>query len=343
MRRAILVMAVLAIAAPAGAQTLPDWLEGTEVSVLFFGDAYWMAEHHDPAVEGENGFWIRRIYLTLDHRISERFDAQLRLEANSPGDFSSADRLDPFVKDAWLRWNGERTDVIAGLSSTPTWGLIEGFWGYRAVEKTPLDLQRMGAARDLGLALKGSFAAGERFRYHAMVGNGSGVGGETNEGKKAMLSLGFHPSPSVFAELYGDFEDRSGDEERTTLQGFVGWRWARGRAGLQLAHQQRDLAAGTSRDLDLASVFAVVQIGPRLNALARVDRMFDPNPEGPRIAYLPFSPRAESTFALAGLEIVLDEAVSVIPNVEALFYDATDGGEDPDSTLVPRVTLSVRF
>lgn len=343
MRRVALLVAAMTLAAQASAQTLPEWIERTKLSVVLFGDAYWMAAHHDPAVEGQNGFWIRRIYLTLDHRISERFDAQLRLEASSPGDFSSADRLDPFVKDAWLRWRGERADVVAGLSSTPTWGLIEGFWGYRAVEKTPLDLQRMGAARDLGLALRGSFDAGRRFRYHAMVGNGSGVGGETNEGKKAMLSLGYHPSPSFVAELYGDFEDRIGDEERTTLQGFVGWRWARGRAGLQLAHQERDLAPGLSRDLDIASAFAVFALGEQLNALARVDRMFDPNPDGARIAYLPFSPRAESTFALAGLEIVLDEAVSIIPNIEAVFYDAADGGEDPDTDVVPRVTLSVRF
>lgn len=344
MRRWIVLTAALWSAAlPTSAQTLPEWLERTELGVHFFGDAYWVAESHDPEVEGENGFWIRRIYLTLDHEISERLDFRLRFEAASPGDFRSSDRIEPFVKDAWVRWQGDRTALYAGLAPTPTWEAVEGFWGYRSVEKTPIDLQRMGSSRDLGVALRGSFDPGRRFRYHAMLGNGSGTRGETNEGKKAMLSLGYYPSEAFFAEVYGDFEDRDDDEERTTAQALVGVRWGNGRAGLQLAHQEREPVFGPSVELDLASVFAVVELGERVNALGRVDRMFDPNPDAGRIPYIPFSPRAESTFVLAGLEVLLDDSLSLVPNVEAVFYDDAVEGEEPDTTVMPRLTLVLRF
>lgn len=342
MRRAIVLLAVLWIStAPLAAQDLAQWLERTELGVLFFGDAYWVAENHDPEIEGQTGFWIRRIYLTLDHEVSETVDFRLRMEAASPGDFESPDRIDPFVKDAWVRWRGERAAVFAGLAPTPTWAVVESFWGYRTVEKTPLDLQRMGSSRDLGVALQGSFDADRRFRYHAMFGNGSGTRGETNEGKKAMLSLGYYASESFVAEVYGDYEDRDG-EERSTGQAFLGFRWSGGRAGLQLAHQERDLADGSSRDLDLASAFAVVEVRDGLKAFARVDRMFDPNPQGDRIPYIPFSPRAESTFAVAGVEVALQDSLSLIPNVEAVFYDDAVGDE-PDNDLIPRLTLVLRF
>lgn len=340
-----LCLILLAVAAPAAAQggsSLPEWLERTELSILAFGDAYWVVDHHDPAVEGENGFWFRRIYLTVDHRLDETFDLRVRLEASSPGDFESSDRLEPFFKDAWLRWRGEDLSLIAGLSPTPTWAVIESFWGYRAVEKTPLDLQRMGSSRDLGLAVQGRVGAGERLRYHAMLGNGSGTRGETDSGKKVALAVDYDLTENLFIEVYGDFEDRDDDEERTTLQAFAGWSWTGGRAGLQVAHQERD-GRSASRDLDLASLFAVFDLSDRLSVLGRVDRMFDPNPEGERIAYIPFSDRAESLFVLAGLDVRLSEAVSVIPNVEAVFYDDAVAGADPDDDLFARVTLFVRF
>lgn len=345
MRRGCVLAVVLWICAvPVAGQELPSWIEGTEVSGLVFGDAYWVAESHDPEIEGESGFWIRRIYLTLDKELSERLDLRLRLEASSPGDFESSDRIEPFFKDAWVRWSGERTDLYAGLSPTPTWAVIESFWGYRAVEKTPLDLQRMGGSRDLGVALRGSFDPDRRVRYHAMLGNGSGTRGETDEGKKVMLAVGYHPSESFVAQVYGDFEERDDEEERTTGQAFVGWRWNGGRAGFQVAHQEREPLLGPSVDLGLASVFAVVELTDRVNALARVDRTFDPNPGADGISYVPFSSRAESTFLLAGVELVLDDHLSIIPNLEAVLYDdPVDGGEEPDSELIPRLTVDLRF
>lgn len=342
MQRGIVLLALLWYSTgPVRAQAVPEWSERTKLSVLLFGDAYWMVKNHDPDIEGETGFWFRRIYLTLDHKLAGSADLRLRLEASSPGDFESSDRLDPIVKDAWVRWRREHTSVIAGLSSSPTWDVVEAFWGYRAVEKTPLDLQRMGSSPDLGLAFQGSFGAERRFRYHAMLANGSGTSAETNKGKKVMVSFGYFPSEALVGELYGDFEDRNRGEQRATVQAFFGCRWRGGRVGFQLAHQERD-SAGASLVLDLASAFAVVDVGHRMKVFVRVDRMFDPNPEGDRISYLPFSPRADSTLALTGFEVALAESLSVIPSVEAVFYDHASG-EEPDDDLISRVTLSVHF
>ena len=164
-------------AAPEATKTEPSW----KISGLVYGDYYWLAADHREALEDQNGFWFRRIYLTYDHTFSKAFSARLRLEMNSPGDFSSSERMTPYVKDAWVKWTHGSHAVSFGLAPTPSFEFVESVWGYRSVEKTPLDLLRWDSSRDIGLLAQG--ALGGRTRYSVQVGNGSGVNGETDRAK----------------------------------------------------------------------------------------------------------------------------------------------------------------
>lgn len=345
MRAALAVLALLlaTLARPAAAQELPEWLRTLQVSGLVFGDAYWMTDHHDDAIEGSNGFWIRRINLVFDQKVADRLSARLRFEAASPGTFGASGEMEPFVKDVYLQWKGDRADVNVGLTPTPTIDFVEAAWGYRPVERTALDLQRMGGTRDLGISVRGAFDEGKRWRYNAMLGNGSGLRSETNEGKKAMLSLTFQPDAHWGFEAYADTEGRPGETDRTTFQLFgfhkAGW----GRVGLQAARQIRERPVGDDLELDLASLFVVVKTGERSSLLARVDRMFDPNPEAAAIVYLPMDPTAESTLVLVGWDYAVAEKLNVIPNVTWIGYDRPGAGADPEDDLMARLTASWRF
>lgn len=304
------------------------------ISGYVFGDYYSVVSHHDPQVDGKNGFLLRRGYLTFDRAIAEALSARLRFEINQAGDFRSSTTMEPYVKDAYLRWtHSPKLDVYAGLSPAPTWENVEKIWGYRAVERTPLDLHRMGAARDLGIAVTGSFDAAKRYRYHVQAGNGASTGTETNEEKKVAASFAFVPANELFFEVYADRDSRPGDDDRTTLQAFGAYQRPGFRAGVQLARQMRE-----PHDLDLASVFAVLDVRKNVSLLARVDRMFDPDPEGDRIAFLPFSTTSASTLLILGADWKAHKNVSIIPNVEVVQYD-----DDTDTTLLPRLTLYFTF
>lgn len=335
---AVLAITVLVASASRGEEKPP----GIQVTGYVFGDAYWIATDHDPALEGENGFWIRRGYLTFDHTLSERLAARLRFEVNSPGDFRTSQRLEPFVKDAYLGWKFSEHTLYMGISPSPTWDKLEEVYGYRQVEKTPLDLQRMGDARGFGLALRGILGGARKVDYHVMLDNGAGVASETNEGKKAMLSVGFRPAEAFYVQLYADHDNRPAQTDRGTYQVWGAWQRRTATVGLFYARQVRE-GGGPNLALDLASVFGWVKMGERATFLGRLDRMFDPNPEGDRIPYLPFDPSARSTFVLAGVDFALHPKVNVIPNVETVLYDAPNGGPDPDSDLAARITLFYRF
>jgi hypothetical protein len=329
-------------APPAPQDGEKPWFERTKVSALFFGDAYLVADHHDGAIEGQNGFWFRRAYLTFDFAISEAWSTRLRFESNSPGDFTTSARLDPFVKDAYLAWKASGRELYIGISPSPALESVETFWGYRAVEKTPLDLYRLTASREFGLATKGRAAGGKLF-YHAAIGNGAGENSETNEGKKVSLALGLQPDHRWVFEIYADRDDRPGSTDRTTYQAFAGWRGAKGRFGVQYASQDRQAATGPDATLALGSAIAVWDLSERWSLLARLDRSFDPNPEADRILYLVPAKNTEFDLIVLGLDYRLHKKISLIPNLQWVRYRGTDGSAAPGDDLIGRLTLYFQF
>jgi cell division protein FtsB len=326
----------------APAPSVEPWQERFKVSGYVFGDAYAVFAHHEPEVEDQNGFWIRRGYLTFDARVADEWTARLRLEFNSPGDFETDSKLDPFVKDAYLAWKRDGQELSLGLASSPTFEFVEGFWGHRPVEKTPIDLYRMGSSRDMGVAYKGAADDGKVF-YHAMLGNGSGDRAETNEGKKVMAGLGFRPTDGLVAQVYADYEDRPGETDRSTLQAFAGWTGSRSRYGLQYAVQDREVEDAPDEDVAVASAFGVWQLTDQGALVLRYDRSFDGYSDADQIPYLRIAADTPFDLAILAWEQKLKHRISLIPNLEYVTYRDNGDVKAPDDDLYGRVTLFFEF
>ena len=327
---------------PSPAQDSPKSDPGIKISGLAFGDFFWIAANHDESLKDDNGFWFRRLYLTFDKAMTERLDMRLRFEMNSAGDFTSDNKLEPFAKDAWVRWKfTDQHQIHLGLSPTPTMNVVDEIWGYRLLEKSLLDLQRIGATRDLGVAFRGSVGSGQKVRYHFMFGNGSSTRGETDRGKGTLASLGYYPNDSLVLEFYSDYDQRPEQADRNTYHAFLAYKKDWGRLGIQYAHQKRK---GDSKvDLDLLSFFGIVNVSPKVALIGRYDRMFDPNPEGTKIPYIPFDPTAKFHFFLTGIDWKVTEEFSLLPNIEVVRYDKREDGTRPATDVIPRVTFFYRF
>jgi hypothetical protein len=92
-------------------------------------------------------------------------------------------------------------------------------------------------------------------------------------------------------------------------------------------------------DVDVFSVFGVLNASERVNLLARWDRMASPIPDGAKISYFRMDPTSEGNFFLAGLDIQLDERVHLIPNMEVVSYDLAG----LDSDVFFKTTFSITF
>ncbi|MCW9708113.1 porin [Fodinibius salsisoli] len=310
-----------------------------------YSDYYWFAQHHDSEVEGNNGFWFRRIYLTYERSISDHFSSRLRLEMNSSGDLSTNTEMTPTVKDAYLKWSKNSHQIYAGISSTPTFGLVEDVWGYRSVEKAPQDLFDFGSSRDFGLAAKGEFGQDNRIGYHFFVGNGSSNGVELNKGKKLMLSLSYQLTEHFVIQAYGDWNEQPNNVDIVTGQGFAGYQSDNFNIGALYSYQFQDnIHQENKRKQDLISVFANANFTDKVGGFIRADHLFDPNPGGASTSYLPMSSEAgSSTFVVGGVDLLLHDNIHLMPNVEAVFYGETQTGTNPEANIVPRLTLSYNF
>jgi hypothetical protein len=95
--------------------------------------------------------------------------------------------------------------------------------------------------------------------------------------------------------------------------------------------------------MNLASLFANLKISKNATTFLRVDHMFNPNPRGEGIDYIPFSDRAESTLIIAGVDFLVDNAVHIMPNIETVVYGESSAGSTPNADLIPRITLQYNF
>lgn len=326
-----------------------------KISGVVFGDFAWFARYHPvtgsaTTWENKSAFWMRRGYFTYDYTFDEDFSGRFRLEAisgdfddaNSAGNAGTADLVRPFVKEASLKWKPNNHAIRLGMITTPTWvGLIEDHWGYRSVERTPLDLQNFGSAVDLGAGWDGGLLE-NKISYTLVVGNGSGTRFEVNSNKKFYGALTVKPVEKLALQTYGDFEAGTGHTDRFNLYGFVGYTQEKWRLGGLFAYRFVQLAAGGNQKIKLLSGHGAFQIVKRLWGFARVDHLFDPNPNGNTIQFLPFANNTEATFTVAGVDFDAQKNIHLIPNVETIIYGRV-GGARPRSDVVPRLTFAWNF
>ena len=254
----------------------------SQIDGYMFGEYYSVFKHSDANIDGRHGFWFRRIYFTYNGKLTDTVKMRLRLEMNSPGDFISGSTLDPYVKDAFLSAKVGSHNVMFGIMATPTFGFnIEDYWGYRHLEKTPLDLYKMAPSRDFGIGLKGDLDKKKRISYFLFLGNGASNKGETDKYKKFYGALAFKPFDGMIIEVYGDYEPKSNNRTYYTYQGFAGYGGDWGRIGVQYArrHYNEEVplpGPDIDRDYDIVSGFAVIKAGSSVELVARYDKALVP-------------------------------------------------------------------
>ena len=169
-------------------------------------DNLWDSARDATINDAFHGFTYRRLYLTTDAAISERFRARFRLEA-SDSKIGSGGPV-PFVKDMWIDW--QYTDdhsARLGVMPPPVFQLSEGVWGYRSLEKTILDLQGVNSSRDFGIRFDGPVPVhGDLVRYAVMLANGNGNRADDDKYKKGYAQISIHPSDKLVFSMGADYE-----------------------------------------------------------------------------------------------------------------------------------------
>ena len=319
MRVQALAVALL-VAAGAGAE------EG-RIKGYMFGDYYAVLSADEAETrlpEKRNAFQLRRIYFTYNKNIDDTFSMRYRLEAKDAG-FGGGSKMEPFVKHAYLRWNQAiaGADLYLGLSGTPTWSLSEEAWGYRPIEKTVLDLNKIGSSADLGVALKGNSG---KLAYVAMLGNGPGQTSEDDNGKKLYGSLSLEPAEGMTVEGYADFNMRPGDRNQLTIKGLLALKRESFNGGVEaFSRTNKKAVAGEDVTISGISAYGTLLFSDALKGFGRLDAVSNDATD------------ATDLLIIAGLGHAPANNIHLIPN---LYIKMPDG---PDPNIQARVTLLYKY
>lgn len=324
---ALLMMAgSLPLAAPARGAS-------PRVSGMVFADA--QDQLHGTAVPADSSsFRFRRVQLTVDHDLDSVFAARVQLEADD-NELTSKGRTATYLKQVWLRWShlGRAGDLYMGLAPTPTWSVAEGLWGYRSLEKTVLDLQGLGFATDMGVALQQAATATHPLGWHVMLSNGNGQKPENSAGKKFALSLPYRVG-DVIVEASGDYDDERGAADRWTTKALVGWQHGDDAAAIELFRRVNARAGAALADVEPQgmSVYGHHALNPHWRAVARVD-LTDPDGNNDNAGY-------REAYFIAALDVMPQANVHIMPNVLVRTYSAKASAlADRKADVSLRVTL----
>jgi hypothetical protein len=282
-------------------------------------------------------FEFRRIYLGYDYDISEHFATQLLL-AYEGATFTSDGNRSVYIKSANLRWKNifHNSDLVIGQMSTPTFATTsEPMWGYRSLEKTIMDLRKIGGSNDVGISLQGKLNDKGDFGYNLMIGNGSGAKPEADKYKKFYGDVYVKfIDQKIILDLGADNEwaqAKPYQKNKTTYKAFLAYQTKMFTMGLEAFQQVQknntiftEAAPSTVKDTVNAlasgvSIFARGTISKKLGYVLRYD-YYNPDTKFNKnnLYAASYTGVFTESLVLAGLDYTPIKNVHLMPNV---WYD----------------------
>ncbi|HSQ35525.1 MAG TPA: porin [Candidatus Binatia bacterium] len=303
------------------------------ISAYAFGDYYFVLDHHKENVKDQNGFWLRRVYLTYESDISDKLKARARLEFNSTGNFSTtAANITPYLKDAYISYQyAPLHKLTVGIQDSLAFANIEKFYGYRHLEKTMFDLYKVRSSRDFAIDFSGAFDTAKKFNYSVQYGNYSGNKNETDKYKQVGARFFVNVTPKLMVEVNGDISTVSGVKTSTLIQGFIGYKDDWGRLGVNYGQEMVKEDNKDDVNFGVFSAFAVAKLGKKFEAVARYDMSMDPQLHG-QGDYLLIEKGYKTNLAILGLAWNIHPKFQIMPNIKMVSYKENNGVKPASDT-----------
>jgi hypothetical protein len=393
-RKPILLITILltAMLANAQAQTTPvdsTFKPSGKVWGVVFGDYYYKAHsdvlnrgganQYSNIEKGRNAFQFRRVLLGYSYDITPKFTAEFVIAAEDnlanrqgilSGDLLSNNKMSFYVRLANLRWKNiwKNTDLVIGQLMTPAFAhSSEVFWGYRAVERTIVDIRRT-PSYDLGAALQGTFDTQKNYGYNLMVGNGTSARPENDRFKAFSGDIyAKFLDKKVMFDLYADYQRLNWapgfHHSRNMVKAFAGYTTPAITVGVEafLNHGMNDVVGHTTLTADTvnANAFGISTFarGPivkgKVGFFARFDK-FNPDENYNDTNYIrdegltsAYEPNNKESLIIAGLDFTPAKNIHFMPNVWYNSYTSqrndVQGLEKRDHDLIYRVTFAYSF
>lgn len=259
-----------------------------------------------------NGFEIHRVYFTYQNHISKNISYKFTTDV---GRFNTGkdNRLSVYLKNALVKWKTSVGSLVFGLQGLNTFSVQEHNWGYRFVEKSPMDLYHFASSADLGLGYYNKLSG--KVNFSAIISNGTGYKKSENDNyKKISLQLFYGDSKikkdgnfnvgAIFTTESFDYVAGTDTttKTKTVFGGFAVYRISGLRIG---AEYDIFKTGGIDVTKNIFSVYANFAAAKNLDLFARFDT-FDPNID---------KNNDGNTYIVVGLNYKPAKGLYIAPNV----------------------------
>ena len=259
-----------------------------------------------------NSFELHRVYFSYSKALSKTIGYKFTTDVGR-FDTGKDKRLSVYLKIAALSWKTDFGKFVFGLQGMNMFNVEEHNWGYRFIEKAPMDKNHFASSADLGIGYINKFAG--KFNVSALVTNGGGYKNiESNNYKKysfqafygdAKLSKGgYNIGASLSFEGYDNTTSTATTTETTTVfGGFAAYSTGMIRVGGEYDYLNK---SGIDVTETILSFFANVKFSKGAEVFGRFD-IFDPNTKVDNDG---------NTYIIGGLNFVPTKGFSIAPNVK---------------------------
>ncbi|OYT15619.1 MAG: hypothetical protein B7C24_12010 [Bacteroidetes bacterium 4572_77] len=181
---------------------------------------------HTGINEGANpmAFELRRVYLGYQFDLGDHFSTKIQLDIGSPNDVVDDELKKRFAyfKNAYLQYKKGKIKVQFGIISTAQFKAQEQIWGHRYIQKTVIDLNKMGSSADLGMAVY--YKATDYLSFDLGLLNGESYGSIQNDSAlKLAFGTTIKPIKGLQLRFYGDVVQKT--ETQINWVNFISYNW----------------------------------------------------------------------------------------------------------------------
>ena len=278
--------------------------ETTLGGLVFFDYTYNLSNESDAFIE----FKFNRSYFTFEKSMSDGISYKFQTDMGYKEDGKNY----IFVKNALVKWGFGNGNLIVGLQGMNVFNVSEKTWGYRFLEKTPLDKNKLAGSADMGIGYAGHF---NDLNYSVLITNGGGYKvAEDDKYKKVSVQV-FHGEKKLVKNdgynfgLSYTFEgydvDSNTSDSKSLISVFSGFAGNGIRVGGEF-----DLFTDGGSDVDsqIISAYGNYKFSDDLEGYLRVDK-FDPDID---------DENDYETYLIVGLSYHPIKGLTIAPNLRLL-------------------------
>lgn len=139
-----------------------------------------------------NAFGLNRVYFTYEQKLSDNISYKFQTDIDIDiGKIYGSSPFNVYLKNAKVDWKTSIGKITLGMQGMNIFNVTEKNWGFRFLEKSPMDKHKFSSSADMGIGYSNIFGS---YNFNFMITNGTGYKkSENDKYKKLSAQIIFGP------------------------------------------------------------------------------------------------------------------------------------------------------